>query len=145
MSSTRNLIEEIESMLTETAPDDLELVLEPRLLGPIQDTKFLQHRLVHVFRERTTNLRETRSAMEDRVEDAVVVELAYRPDSDDQKVGRGEAWDLEDRIINRVTDRLALTAEDRLEYFDSADRVVGEFFVIRTRFRARRFRRTASG
>ncbi|MCJ2520866.1 MAG: hypothetical protein LN412_08000, partial [Candidatus Thermoplasmatota archaeon] len=68
MSTTRELIEAVESELVRTEPADLTLTIEPRLLGPIQDTKFLVDRLVHVFRQRTRNLERTRNATEEEVE-----------------------------------------------------------------------------
>ncbi len=139
------LIASIEEAVVRTSPQDLQLVLEPRLLGPIQDTKFIRHRLVHVTWMGSRNLNQTRGADEDRAQDAITVQLAWRTESDDQRASQHELLDLVEQLIDRVTDLDRAPPEARPAWFDSTPRVVGEFVVVAVRFTFKRYQSTGAG
>ncbi len=145
LTKLSQVVEMIEDALQRTSPQDLQLTLEPRLLGPIQDTKYLQHRQVHVVWSGSRNLNQTRSASEDRAQDSITVQLAWRTDSADQRTSQHELLDLAELVIGRVTDLQSAAPEARPAWFDSTPRVVGEFLVVSMRFTFKRYQSAGAG
>lgn len=146
MSTTtlKTAIEAIEAHIRDDLPD-LAIVQGDPLTGPA--TLPQQRGAVGFFvrRELTRNLGETRNQDNSRVEDLVVVELQKRVAPKDQLTARGEVWDKEQQVIDRVTE-LAWNRKWNLTYQDTRDIIRnGEWFAVIIRFSLKRFLRVGAG
>lgn len=143
-TTIRELIEGIEAQIA--AIPDLGVFLFDGLAAP---ETMPQHRGalgVSVRRELTRNLNETRNQDVSRVEDLVVVTIQRRVAPKDQKTARGEAYDLEDAILNRVTS-LAFERRWNATHLDTRENLApsGEWFRIFLRFSLKRFEPVGAG
>lgn len=98
-----------------------------------------------VSRELTQNLGETRNQDVSRVEDLILVQLQCRIKPKDQLTSRGELYDIEASVINRVTE-LAFNRKWNLTYVDTQQELdPGEWFKLFIRFSLKRFLAVGAG
>ncbi|MHA1570595.1 MAG: hypothetical protein ACTSWM_02140 [Alphaproteobacteria bacterium] len=143
-TTLRTAIEAIEAHVRDDLPDLAILQGDP-LTGPA--TLPQQRGAVGFFvrRELTRNLGELRNQDRARVEDLIVVELQKRISPKDQLTARGEVWDKEQQVINRITE-LTFNRRWNLTYADTRDLVRnGEWFAVIIRFSLKRFVQVGAG
>ncbi len=143
-TTLRTAIEAIEAHIRDDLPD-LELLQGDPLTGPA--TMPQQRGAVGFFvrRELTRNLGETRNQDTSRVEDLIVVELQKRINPKAQITARGEIYDKEQDVINRVTE-LSWNRRWNLTLVDSRELIRnGEWFAVLVRFSLKRFLEVGQG
>lgn len=115
----------------------LDVQIADGLRGHTSATQFA--RSVKVNRESTRNLEQSRGRDSTRVEDIVVVELAFRIRPKDQRASRNEAYDLARQLRNRVTQYAHPTLHPYdTRHMTTAERVNGEWLEITQRYRFHR-------
>ena len=144
MSNTtlRTAIEAIEAQL-EAVPS-LGMRRSDPLSGP--STMANQRGAVgyEVVRTLTQILDETRNQDTSRVEDLIQVTLQKRLKPKDQKTSRGELYDLEQSVVNRVTE-LAFNRKWNLTFLDTQEELTGEWLQFMLRFSLKRFMQVGAG
>jgi hypothetical protein len=137
-------IEAIEVHLRDDVPD-LEILQGDAMSGPATLPQQRGAVGFSIRRELTRNLDETRNQDRSRVEDLLVVELQKRITPKSQLTARGEVYDKEDDVINRVTE-LAFNRGWNLTYRDTRDILRnGEWFSVLIRFSLKRFLAVGAG
>lgn len=145
MSTTtiRTLIEAVETHL-EAAPD-LGIKRSDPLSGPSTMASQRGKKGFYVRRELSRNLNETRNQDVSRVEDIVLIELQCRVSPKSQITSRGELYDIEQSVINRVTE-LANERRWNPVYIDTLEELEpGEWFKLFLRFSFKRFATVGGG
>ncbi len=142
-TTIRTLIEDIEDHLD--ALPDLGIKRGDVLSGPATMPNQRGAKGYAVKRTLTRNLNEHRNQNTARVEDLIAVELQARTKPKAQRTTRGELYDIEEAVINRVTD-LGHQRKWNLVFFDTLEELnPGEWFKVTIRFSAKRILAVGGG
>ncbi len=143
-TTLREAIEAIEEHLRDDLPD-LAIIQGDPVTGPATLPQQRGAVGFAVRRELTRNLGENRNQLNTRVEDLVIVELQKRISPKDQLESRGDVWDKERDVINRVTE-LSFNRRWNLVFVDTRDLIRGgEWFTVLIRFSLKRFLEVGAG
>jgi len=142
-TSLRTLIEDVETHL-DAAPS-LGIIRGDVLSGPATMAQQRGAMGYAVKRTLTRNLEENRNQDVARVEDLLIVELQARVKPKAQRTTRGELYDIEEAVINRVTE-LAHQRKWNPRYVDTLEELLpGEWFKLFVRFSFKRFQAVGGG
>jgi hypothetical protein len=144
MSSTiRQIIEATETRL-EAAPD-LGIKRSDPLTGPATMAQQRGAKGFYVYRERSVNLQETRNQDTIRTEDTIVVSVQCRVKPKAQTTSRGELYDIEQAVINRLTDP-SWERSWTVVYNETEEEVEpGEWMRVDVRFSYKRHQQVGAG
>ena len=142
-ATLRTLIEDVEAQLVK-APD-LGIKRGDALSGPSTMPNQRGKAGFYVRRELSRNLDQTRNQDNSRIEDIVVVEVQQRIQPKAQRTSRGALYDIEESIINRVTE-LAHERRWNPTYIDTLEELQpGEWLKVFIRFSFKRFGAVGGG
>lgn len=143
-TTLREAVEAIEAHIGEDLPD-LGVLHAAAITGPSTMPQQRGSVGFAVRRELTRNLGETRNQDCSRVEDLIVVELQARIAPKAQLDARGDVYDSEQSVINRVTE-LAFNRRWNLTLVDAREVIRnGEWFAVLVRFSLKRYLEVGAG